>query len=82
MRATCTAGRTNIAAALVEGGHVMADSGLMASYRSELVTAQKARAGIWGGPGTPERPAEWRARLCPVVDLRGFRRLHVVPLRP
>jgi endonuclease YncB( thermonuclease family) len=63
IRATCTAGRTNIAAALVDGGHVMADSGLMASYRSELATAQKARAGIWGGPGTPERPAEWRARL-------------------
>ena len=63
MRATCTAGRTNISAALVEGGHVLADSGLMASYRSEQAAAQKAKAGIWSGPGTPERPAEWRARL-------------------
>ena len=63
MRATCTAGRTNIAAALVEGGHVLADGGLMATYRSELATAQKAKVGLWGGPGTPERPAEWRARL-------------------
>jgi endonuclease YncB( thermonuclease family) len=70
LRATCTAGRTNIAAALVEGGHVLADSGLMASYRSEQATAQKAKAGLWGGAGTPERPAEWRARLWEEAQAR------------
>jgi endonuclease YncB( thermonuclease family) len=70
VRATCTVGRTNIAAALVEGGHVLADGGLLASYRSEQATAQKAKAGLWAGPGTPERPGEWRARLWEEAQAR------------
>lgn len=63
VRATCKAGTTDIASALVEGGHVLADSGMMARYRSAQAKAQQAKAGLWSGGGTPERAAEWRTRL-------------------
>lgn len=63
LRASCSAGTTDLAGALVEGGHVLADTGIMARYRSAHAKAQEAKAGIWSGPGAPERPGEWRTRL-------------------
>jgi endonuclease YncB( thermonuclease family) len=63
VRASCTAGGTDIAGALVEGGYVLAETGMMARYRSAQAKAQQTKAGIWSGPGTPERAEEWRTRL-------------------
>jgi endonuclease YncB( thermonuclease family) len=63
IRATCTTGTTDLAGALVESGHVLAESGMMARYRSAQSKAQHAKIGLWGGSGSPERPAEWRQRL-------------------
>jgi endonuclease YncB( thermonuclease family) len=63
VRATCTAGKSDIAAALVESGRVLAESGLMPRYRSEQTKAQEAKTGLWSGGATPERPGEWRTRL-------------------
>ncbi len=63
VRAICTIEKTDVAAALVEGGHVLAGGGLMPRYRSEQAKAQEAKAGLWAGGGTPERPDEWRTRL-------------------
>ncbi|MFN3745782.1 MAG: thermonuclease family protein [Hyphomicrobiaceae bacterium] len=63
VRASCSVAGTDLAGALVEGGHVLAESGLMARYRSAQTKAQQAKAGIWSGPGAPERASEWRARL-------------------
>lgn len=62
VRATCSAGETDIAAALVEGGHVFAETGMMPRYRSAQAKAQEAKAGLWSADA-PERPAVWRARL-------------------
>ncbi|HWV82017.1 MAG TPA: thermonuclease family protein [Hyphomicrobiaceae bacterium] len=63
VRATCTIGKTDVAAALVEGGHVLAESGLMPRYRSEQAKAEQHKAGLWVGGATPERPDAWRTRL-------------------
>lgn len=63
VRATCASGNVDIGGALVEAGHVLADSGMMARYRSAQAKAQQAKVGLWSGAGTPERPAEWRQRL-------------------
>ena len=63
IRATCTIGKTDVAAALVEGGHVLAESGLMPRYRSEQAKAEQDKAGMWAGGATPERPEAWRKRL-------------------
>lgn len=62
-RATCTAGGTDLAHALVEGGHVLAESGMMPRYRNAQSQAQQAKTGLWSGPGTPERSSEWRQRM-------------------
>ncbi len=63
VRATCFTGSTDIAAALVKGGHVLADAGMMPRYRAEQAAAREAKAGVWAGPGQPERPAAWRSRV-------------------
>ena len=63
VRASCSVGSDDLAASLVEGGHVLAEAGMMARYRSAQAKAQQAKAGLWSGPDTPERPAEWRSRL-------------------
>jgi endonuclease YncB( thermonuclease family) len=63
VRAACFSGTSDVAAALVRGGHVLAESGMMARYRGEQGEAREAKAGLWGGPGEPERPAAWRTRL-------------------
>lgn len=63
VRATCTIGSTDLAAALVKGGHVLAETGMMPRYRAEQSAAREAKAGLWSGANEPERPAVWRARM-------------------
>lgn len=63
VRATCFSGSTDVAAALVKGGHAFAESGMMARYRSEQSAAREAKAGLWSSASEPERPTVWRARL-------------------
>ena len=63
VRAACFSGTNDVAGALVKAGHVFADSGMMARYRSEQGAARAAKAGLWSGPGEPERPASWRTRV-------------------
>jgi len=63
VRATCHAGDTDVAGALVQAGHVLADNSMLARYRSEQGRAREAKAGLWSGPGEPERAADWRTRL-------------------
>jgi len=63
VRAACAIATRDVAAALVEGGHVLAESGLLPRYRSEQAKAQQDKAGLWAGGATPERPDEWRTRL-------------------
>lgn len=63
VRAICTAGTTDIASALVEGGHVLAEAGMMARYRSVQAKAQQAKVGLWSSTAAPERAAEWRTRV-------------------
>jgi endonuclease YncB( thermonuclease family) len=63
VRAACFSGTSDVAAALVKGGHVFAESGMMARYRGEQSAAREAKAGLWSGPGEPERPASWRTRV-------------------
>ena len=58
--ATCRGGDTDIAAELVRGGHVFAESGFFASYTSDEDAARSAKAGIWQSENV--RPAEWRKR--------------------
>jgi endonuclease YncB( thermonuclease family) len=92
LRATCFIGSNDVAAALVTGGHVLAESGMLARYRAEQGTAREAKAGLWGSSGEPERPAAWRSRLweearakapqgCPikgkVVGRRGEKTYHL-----
>lgn len=57
---TCHKGETDIAAELVRGGHVFAESGFFSTYGSAEDEAQAARAGIWSGEA--ERPADYRAQ--------------------
>ncbi len=63
VRAACFSGSSDVAGALVKGGHVFADGGMMARYRGEQSAARDAKAGLWSGQGEPERPASWRTRL-------------------
>ena len=63
VRAACFSGTNDVAGALVKGGHVFAENGMMARYRSEQSAAREAKAGLWSGQGEPERPANWRTRL-------------------
>lgn len=63
VRAACFSGTNDVAGALVRGGHVFAENGMMARYRSEQTAAREAKAGLWSGHGEPERPANWRTRV-------------------
>ncbi len=63
VRATCFVGTTDIAAELVKGGHVLAEAAMLPRYRAEQGVAREAKAGLWSGPGQPERPAAWRSRV-------------------
>jgi endonuclease YncB( thermonuclease family) len=80
---------TDIAAALVKGGHVFAEASLLAGYGSVEAEARSAKVGLWSGEA--ERPAVWRARIwddakkrtpdgCPIKGkLSGGARLYVLP---
>ncbi|MDX2159449.1 MAG: thermonuclease family protein [Hyphomicrobiaceae bacterium] len=59
---SCRMGESDIAAALVKGGHVFAETGLAPPYRNAEAEARSARAGLWG-IGEPERPEVWRAKV-------------------
>jgi endonuclease YncB( thermonuclease family) len=63
VRAACFSGSSDVAGALVKGGHVFAESGMMARYGSEQSAAREAKAGLWSSASEPERPAAWRSRL-------------------
>ncbi|MEO8652461.1 MAG: thermonuclease family protein, partial [Hyphomicrobiaceae bacterium] len=63
VRAACFSGTSDVGAALVKTGYAFAESGMMARYRGEQSEAREANAGMWSGPGEPERPTAWRTRL-------------------
>ncbi len=87
--ATCHVGEKDIAAELVRGGHVFAESGLFAKYGSLESEARAAKAGVWSGEAA--RPADYRAQKwanakreapdgCPIKgNVKGGRRLYVLP---
>jgi endonuclease YncB( thermonuclease family) len=91
-KGVCHDRETDIAAALVKGGHAFASTGLLASYGRAEGEARTARAGIWSGEA--ERPDIWRARLwdeakkrtpdgCPIKgQVSGGARLYVLPWSP
>jgi endonuclease YncB( thermonuclease family) len=56
--ASCRIKDVDLAEALVRGGHVFAESGLLASYTSAESEAKSAAAGLWQGETI--RPNEWR----------------------
>lgn len=58
---TCRDKDTDIAAALVKGGHVFAESGFSSSYGALEAEARAAKAGIWSGEA--ERADAWRSRV-------------------
>jgi len=86
---SCQAGETDLAAELVRNGHVFAETGLFASYRSLERKARAAKVGIWRGEA--ERPSDYRAQKweeakrdapdgCPIKgDVKGGRRIYVLP---
>ena len=89
MKAVCYDGTTDIAAALVSGGHVFAESGFMSSYAKQEAAAKAAKLGLWSGES--ERPSDFRARTweeakrsapegCPIKgQLAGNAKLYVLP---
>lgn len=89
MKAVCYDGTTDIAAALVSGGHVFAESGFMSSYAKQEAAAKSAKIGLWSGES--ERPGDFRARAwdeakrvapegCPIKGhLAGNAKLYVLP---
>ncbi len=89
LKAVCYDGTTDIAAALVNGGHVFADSGFMASYAKQEAVAKAAKLGVWSGES--ERPGDFRARAwdeakrtapegCPIKGhLSGSSKIYVLP---
>lgn len=56
----CSVNGADIAAELVSGGHVFAESGLLARYGSEEASARSAKAGLWAGEA--DRPSDYRAK--------------------
>ncbi len=58
-RADCRMGDTDIAAALVRGGHVFAETGFFASHSALEDEAREAKRGLW--TGKTERPETFRA---------------------
>jgi endonuclease YncB( thermonuclease family) len=61
MTARCGTNGEDVAAKLVEGGHVFAKPGIFARYGSIESTAKSEKAGFW--MGAAQRPAEYRAKL-------------------
>jgi endonuclease YncB( thermonuclease family) len=89
MKAVCYDGTTDIAAALVSGGHVFAEAGFMSIYAKQEASAKAAKLGLWSGES--ERPSDFRARAwdeakraapegCPIKgQLAGNAKLYVLP---
>ncbi|MFM9850800.1 MAG: thermonuclease family protein [Hyphomicrobiaceae bacterium] len=89
LKAVCYDGTTDIAAALVSGGHVFAESGFMSRYAQQEAAAKSAKLGLWSGES--ERPGDFRARAwdeakrtapegCPIKGhLAGNAKLYVLP---
>ncbi len=85
----CKVGNQDIAAALVRGGYVFANSGLFAAYSGLEQEARGNKAGLWAGRVV--RPSDYRAQKweeakrgapdgCPIKgSVRGSRRYYVVP---
>jgi endonuclease YncB( thermonuclease family) len=90
--ATCMVAKTDVAAELVERGHVFSEEGFFARYSSEEQEARTAKAGLWSGEA--ERPSEYRAKAwdeaklrapdgCPIKGLvRDGDRIYVLPGAP
>jgi endonuclease YncB( thermonuclease family) len=86
---TCHTGEKDVAAELVSGGHVFANSGLFTSYGSLESAARSGKAGIWAGEAA--RPDDYRAQKweeakrdapdgCPIKgNAKGGRRVYVLP---
>lgn len=86
---TCRAGSTDIAADLVRGGHVFADTGLFATYAGLEQEARAKKAGLWRGDA--DRPADYRAKIwdearrsaptgCPIKGrITSGERIYVLP---
>jgi endonuclease YncB( thermonuclease family) len=86
---TCHTGEKDIAADLVNGGHVFATSGLFTTYGSLESAARANKVGVWGGEAA--RPADYRAQKweeakrdapdgCPIKgNLKGGRRIYTLP---
>ncbi len=92
LRAACFDGDTDIGAALVRGGHVIAEQSLWSKYAGLEAEAQAAKKGVWGGEA--ERPGEFRARAweeakrsapqgCPIKgQVSGGAKLYLLPWSP
>lgn len=91
MTGTCTVDGNDLAAALVRGGHVFAESGWFARYATEEAEAREAKAGIWRG-GEAERPVDYRTKVweearrnapdgCPIKGQKpsSDKRVYVLP---
>ena len=86
---TCHTGEKDIAAELVNGGHVFATSGLFTTYGSLESAARANKVGVWGGEAA--RPDDYRAQKweeakrdapdgCPIKgNLKGGRRIYTLP---
>ncbi|MCH9808240.1 MAG: thermonuclease family protein [Alphaproteobacteria bacterium] len=59
--ASCKVGEKDIAAELVQAGHVFANGGMLATYASQEGAAREAKRGIWQGEA--QRPADYRTKL-------------------
>ncbi len=89
---SCRIAEKDIAAELVRGGHVFAESGLFSTYANEEREAEEKKAGLWAGK--VERPEEWRARRweeaksaapdgCPIKgEVSSGRRVYLLPWSP
>jgi endonuclease YncB( thermonuclease family) len=86
---SCKIGDRDIAAELVRGGHVFAETGLFSSYGTLEQEARAAKLGVWGGDA--ERPADYRAHKwqdakrdapdgCPIKGgVKRGQRIYVLP---
>jgi endonuclease YncB( thermonuclease family) len=63
--ASCRINDADVAETLVRGGHVFAESGLLASYTSAESEAKSAAIGLWQGETI--RPNEWRDQVWEVA---------------
>jgi hypothetical protein len=86
---SCKIGDRDIAAELVRGGHVFAETGLFSSYGTLEQEARAAKLGVWGGDA--ERPTDYRAHKwqdakreapdgCPIKGgVKRGQRIYVLP---